>query len=141
MNSDILPILLLAGGVLLAGIILLTIIGRGQHRKTLNTEWYKQQWGSIMRQSDDSAAGRQLAIINADKLLDKAMIERGFKGQNMGERLKRHAQAFSGLNDVWSAHKLRNRVAHESDVNISEGDARRALAGLERGLKDLGALR
>lgn len=138
--SDVAPMILLLAVAIVAGIGLLVVIGRTQTRKTLNTAWYQEQWQGITEQSKDGAAGRQLAIINGDKLLDRAMRERGFKGENMGQRLIKHPKAFSGLNDVWSAHKLRNRIAHENSVHVSEADVRKALNSLERGLKDLGAL-
>lgn len=122
------------------GVALLIVIGRAQTTKTLNTEWYREQWRGINKQAEDGAAGRQLAVMNADKLLDRAMRERGLKGENMGERLKKSPNRFSKLDDVWSAHKLRNRIAHESDIKVSESQVKQALNGLERGLKDLGAL-
>jgi transposase len=56
----------------------------------------------------------------------------------MGERMKN--STWSNADAVWQAHKLRNRIAHESDVTVSYDDARRALAGFKLGLKDLGAI-
>lgn len=140
MNSEMAPMILLLAIAIVAGIVLLIFIGRAQTTKTLNTVWYKEQWQGIAAQAEDGSAGRQLAIINADKLLDRAMRERGFKGERMGERLTKHPKSFSKLNDVWAAHKLRNRIAHESNINVSEAETQKALKGLERGLKDLGAL-
>jgi transposase len=58
----------------------------------------------------------------------------------MAERLKSGAQMFSDRNGIWTAHKLRNQIAHETDVKVSYDDARRALAHLKRGLKDIGAI-
>lgn len=130
--------LLVAGFII--GVVLVFIISRTAAPKKLDTVWYKEQWQGITAQAEDGSAGRQLAVINADKLLDRAMREKHFKGENMGERLKKHPNSFSKLNDVWSAHKLRNRIAHESNVKVSETEAQKALKGLERGLRDLGAL-
>lgn len=140
MNQEILPLLALMAGAIIIGIGLLIVIAKGQTSKQLNKEWYRDQWKGITQQAEDGAAGRQLAIINADKLLDRAMRENGFRGDNMGERLKKRPSAFTKLNDVWAAHKLRNKIAHESNIEVSTKEANRALAGLEMGLKDLGAL-
>lgn len=109
-------------------------------RKGLDAAKFMQQWQAIDTQSRDGASGRQLAIVNADKLLDAAMRDLGYKGQTMGERLKGHRSSFSDIDGIWQAHKLRNRIAHETSVTVSDNEARRALGQLRRGLKDLGAL-
>jgi len=107
----------------------------------LNVERYRSQWleieGSL---SQKQPASYQMAILNADKLLDRALRERGYRGNTMGERLKTAGSAFGNINAVWAAHKLRNRIAHETDVNITYTTARRALATFKQALKDLGAI-
>ena len=79
-------------------------------------------------------------IIEGDKLLDKAMVEMGISGKTMGDRLKKASGRFTNLNAVWRAHKLRNMIAHESDVEISYKQAFNALAVYKQALKDLGAI-
>ena len=76
----------------------------------------------------------------ADKLLDHALKERGAKGETMGERMKTLQTTWSNANAVWGAHKLRNQVAHEPDVQLSYDLARRALASFKQALKDVGAI-
>ena len=56
----------------------------------------------------------------------------------MGDRMKK--VNWSNADVVWGAHKLRNRIAHESDVKVNYDTARRALAGFKQGLKDMGAI-
>lgn len=92
---------------------------------------------SLTRDNPDSF---QLSIVRADKLLDQALIELGFSGKTMGERLKRSGSRFSELNSVWYAHKLRNQIAHEPDIEISYPQAKKALAIFKQALKDLGAV-
>ena len=41
---------------------------------------------------------------------------------------------------TWFAHKLRNRLVHESNVRLRKRDVQKALAGFRQGLRDLGAL-
>ena len=79
-------------------------------------------------------------VIDGDKLLDKAMVEMGIPGKNMGERLKRSGDKFSDINAVWRAHKLRNALAHEDDLEITYRQAQTALAIYKQALKDLGAI-
>ncbi|HEX6462290.1 MAG TPA: hypothetical protein VFZ58_03380 [Candidatus Saccharimonadales bacterium] len=106
----------------------------------LNQAWFAQQWASIEAQFKDGKAGQQLAVVNADKLLDKAMRDLRYKGNTMGERLKSHSKNFKNINAIWSAHKLRNRIAHESNISVSAEEVKRALHDLKNGLKDIGAL-
>lgn len=77
------------------------------------------------------------AVLDADKLLDYTLNQHGFKG-SLGEKLKKAAARFSNLNNVWFAHKLRNRLAHEmGQPKIAE--AKRALSYFKQALNDLGA--
>jgi hypothetical protein len=82
-----------------------------------------------------------MAIIQGDKLLDKALCEMGVQGRTMGDRLKKIGKdKFSELNAVWYAHKLRNQIAHESDFQPEYRQAQHALATYKQALKDLGAI-
>ena len=81
-----------------------------------------------------------LAILNADKLLDQALRQRGFKGETMGERMRSARQIWSNATAVWTAHKLRNQIAHEPEVKISYDQARRSLSAFKQSLKDVGAI-
>ena len=127
--------------IIMIGIILLAVIATtrknvpGLDKAAFCTKWLKIE-GSMI---DDEASGH-LAILNADKLLDEALKARGFAGETMGERMKSARAEFSNNNAVWAAHKLRNRIAHESDVSIKSKTARYALKAFKKGLKDLGAL-
>ena len=79
-------------------------------------------------------------ITEADKLLDKALIEMGIPGKTMGERLKKSGTKFSNLNAVWRAHKVRNAIAHEAGFEVSFQQAKNALEIYKQALKDLGAI-
>ena len=81
------------------------------------------------------------AVVDADKLLDKALVEMGVPGKTMGERLKKIGrERFSNLNAVWTAHKLRNQTVHESGFSLEYVSASRALKTYRQALKDLGAI-
>lgn len=77
------------------------------------------------------------AILKADKLLDHALKKAGFFG-TLGEKLRKARAVFSDNNGVWSAHKLRNRIAHEIDIKVSSGQAQSALRNFKKALLDLG---
>lgn len=71
------------------------------------------------------------AVLEGDKLLDLLLQKRGYKG-SLGEKLKRAQGQLSNIQDLWDAHKLRNRIAHELDVKVEPRDAKRALAAYRK---------
>lgn len=107
----------------------------------LNIEKYRSKWlaveQSLVRNKIETVP---LAIINADKLVDQALRERGIGGATMGERMKTAQATWTRGDALWDAHKLRNKLVHETDASVSYDQARRALAGYKRALKDLGAI-
>jgi transposase len=88
----------------------------------------------------DEVMTYSMCVLNADTLLDHALKDRGIAGATMGERMKQMQKKWSNANNVWSAHKLRNRIAHEPDVKLDYDNARRALASFKQALKDVGAI-
>jgi hypothetical protein len=128
--------ILIMGGLLFA---LIALTRRGP--KTLDVERYRTRWLTIEQQlKRDEISSYHMSIMNADKLLDQALIERNIQGRTMGERMKQMQSKWSNANNVWSAHKLRNQIAHEPDVRIDYDGARRALAMFKQALKDVGAI-
>ncbi len=129
-------------GILLIGILLIVVISLSRRGvASLDVEKYRSQWLGVESQlKRDEPSSYHLAVLNADKLLDKALKERGYKGQTMGERMKMAKTAWTNANNVWGAHKLRNQIAHEHEVRVTYDDARRALAGFKQALKDIGAI-
>ncbi|HET6747171.1 MAG TPA: hypothetical protein VFH06_03640 [Candidatus Saccharimonadales bacterium] len=129
-------------GILIVGILLIVVITLTKRGPVgLDVEKYRSRWLQIESSlKRDESSSYHLAVLNADKLLDQALRERGVKGETMGERMKTVRDTWSNANTVWSAHKLRNQIAHESDVHVSYDDARRALAGFKQALKDVGAI-
>lgn len=92
------------------------------------------------RLNKENSATFAMTVISGDKLLDKALIEAGVPGKTMGERLKKSGEKFTDINAVWRAHKLRNMIAHEDDMDLSYRQVATALAIYKQALKDLGAI-
>ena len=133
--------ILLVGIIIIAAILAAVVALTRQGGKVLNVEKYQARWLAIENSLDKSSIGTyQLAIFEADKLLDLALRERGFAGDTMGERMKSAREQWSNSNHVWGAHKVRNKPAHEANVRLSREIALRALAAYKQGLKDLGAI-
>ena len=104
-------------------------------------EKYQSRWLEIEHGLNPGSRDSQyMAILKADKLLDQVLRDTGSKGQTMGERMKSRQNAWSNTNAVWAAHKIRNQIAHDENVQLSETTVRRALASFKQALKDLGAM-
>lgn len=128
--------------ILLAAIVGVIFLVFGTKRvPQLDREVYQTRWLEIEHAVDASdSSSWQLSVIRADKLLDKALIERRLRGKTMGERMKSAQTIWKHADHVWSAHKLRNQVAHETDVHLTRDMTMRALSAYKQGLKDLGAI-
>ncbi len=128
-------------GLIVVGVALLIVISLGRRGRTgIDKDVYRQEWLRIESSVTADPSTQQFAILQADKLLDRALRESGYKGQTMGERMVSAARVFSRRDMIWAAHKLRNRIAHEDSVKISPRLTKQALSSFKRGLRDLGAL-
>lgn len=136
------PVVFLGIAIVAVGIlVLIAITLNGKRSHTFDVEEYQTSWLRIennLNKSDPRSYG--ISVMEADKLLDKAMIEMGVAGKTMGDRLKRLGDKFTRLNAVWAAHKLRNQIAHEHGFEPDYSQASRALASFKQALKDLGAI-
>lgn len=126
--------------ILIAAFTLLAYVAVSSRNKgKLNKEAFRAKWAQIEQLQSQGNTGWQLAILEADKLLDQALKQSGYSGQTMGERLKSARRAFKNVDHVWQAHKVRNQMAHESNFKLNSMTANRALRQFKAGLKDLGA--
>lgn len=97
-----------------------------------------QRWGEIQAMQSQGGAGLRNSLLEADKLLDYVMQAKSFRGENMGDRLKLNGDRFSDLNGIWTAHKLRNQIAHEVAIDVVKPQVEDAVRKLGRGIQDLG---
>ena len=69
------------------------------------------------------------AIIEADIMLDELVTRMGYRGANLGERLKQIEKSdFTTLELAWEAHKVRNQIAHAgSNYVLTQRDARQTV--------------
>ena len=86
-----------------------------------------------------SSSDWKIAIVEGDKILDKTLEFKGFQGASLGEKLKQMvpAELPDLYEEVWEAHKIRNRIVHEPDFEISQNEARKVVGIYERALKKL----
>lgn len=129
--------------IIIVGVLIFIAISlTNKHGHRFDKEKYQIDFLNIERSLvKENEASYPMAIINGDKLLDRALMEMGIQGRTMGDRLKRMGKdRFTQTNSVWHAHKLRNQIAHESDFKVDYRQATHALETYKQALKDLGAI-
>lgn len=127
---------LIVGFIAFDLLILAIVIWMKKRRGLSESErkFYRSQWAKIMETSDSHRS-----IMEADKLMAAALKRKGYQG-TVGEQLKHASGVFTHLNDVWYAHKTRNRLAHELNVSVNSAEAARVLRCFHQALKDLDVL-
>lgn len=129
-----------AGAAVLV-ILLMVVFAAGYAKrqpKQLNSSYFQAKWLEAQTFCKNKSTW-PLAVINADKLFDVALKKRKYKGKTMGERMVAAQRDINDNDGIWFAHKLRNRLVHETDVKLKEADVKKALIGVRQALKDLGA--
>lgn len=134
-------IFLLIAIVIVGVLVFIAVSITSKRRYSFDKEDYQVDWLKIENSlAKDNKQSYNAAVIDADKLLDKALNEMGIPGKTMGERMKRSSSYFSQLNSVWYAHKMRNQIAHEHGFSVDYNQAKHALSSYKQALKDLGAI-
>lgn len=127
--------------LIFGGLLFIFISFAKRSPRQLDVDKYRSRWMAIeTRLKRDDENTHTLCVMDADKLLDMALRERGLTGKTMAERMKQCQGKWTNGNGVWAAHKLRNRLAHEPDAKIDYDRARQVLTAYKQGLKDLGAI-
>lgn len=83
----------------------------------------------------------KFAVIEADKLVDELLKGAGFPGDTMGDRLMNiQPGQLTTLQNLWEAHKIRNRLVHDTNYFLRYTEAKRAVSLYEKTLRELQAL-
>ena len=135
-------VVLLIFAIIFIGILVFIAISvTGNKVYEFDREEYQADFLAIENSlTKDNELSFNASVIEADKLLDKALMEMGMPGKTMGERMKAASNKFSSNNSVWYAHKMRNAIAHERNFKIDYNKAAHALKAYRQALKDLGSI-
>jgi len=126
---------------IVGGLLFIFISMAKNSPRSLDVEKYRSRWMAIETAlSRNNEGSFTLCVLNADKLLDQALRDRGVSGKTMAERMKSCQGKWTNGNGLWAAHKVRNRLAHETDAVIDYDRSKQALVAYKQGLKDLGAI-
>lgn len=127
----------------LIGLYLVYIMNPKKERKSFGSNQslsiIPAKWAEVqaMMQQGGPANFRQ-AIMEADKLVDLA-LKSEVSGETMGDRLRNARKLFprDTYDKLWTAHKIRNKIAHEADFEGLSSDANLAVRNFEKALKEL----
>jgi len=117
-------------------LVLLSLVNR-VNVKGVDKVHFKNEWNDIILMAEDTKTS-SMSIIKADKLLDEALKCLGYAGDTMAQRLISAKKQLKNKDAVWNAHKLRNKLVHESTREPSIKEVKTALKGYFRAFKDLG---
>lgn len=131
-------VLIAASALLLLGVLTLVAM-LIRRNKGLNIKHFKARWKEILNLAKDRKTWPQV-VIEADKLVDEALKKRRFVGKTMGERLISATKELSDQDSIWRAHKLRNKIVHETGFKVKKAQMISAMEGYRTALKDLGAM-
>ena len=83
-----------------------------------------------------------MAIIQADALLDDILVHLGYEGDTMGDRLKIvDPVQLPSIEKIWSAHKLRNIIVHDPMAEHTREAIINALRAYQDAFKELKLLK
>lgn len=101
------------------------------------------EWQEVMKLADSqNSSDWSMAVLRADALLDDTLEYLKYEGKNLAERMDRvDPTMVPSLERVFSAHRLRNVIAHDPTVQYSKETIIQALGSYEAVLKELGVLK
>lgn len=105
--------------------------------KGIDKEHFLNEWRDIINLSKETKS-RPLSIVHADKLLDEALKCQGYQGESLAERLIAAKKYVKHRDAIWAAHKLRNKIVHESAYEPSPKEVKQALSAYHKTMKDIG---
>lgn len=108
----------------------------GMSREDIKKRWINIE--ALLERNDEMSY--KLSVLEADKLLDHVLKSMGCGGTNLGERIKLMSYKYPKLRNVWGAHIVRNKIAHEASYHLSRNSARAAIAQFKNALQELGTL-
>ena len=129
--------LLIGLGVLVI-IIALVIIYRRVPQK-LNQKKIEAQWKKIQSYCREKANWPK-ALEESDKLLNRCLKKRRFKGKSMGEKMVSAQRLLSDNDGLWYAHNLYKKLRDNQTKKLRESDLKVALVAYRQALRDLGGL-
>lgn len=132
-------ILYTAGGLAVLIVVGFFVVRWRLRKRPLNQDYFNAEWKTLQKLLRNKDRW-DVALVQADNLLDIALKKKRFGGKTMGERMVKAQRIFTDNDTLWFAHKLRNKIESDPKLKLKEADLKQALVGIRQALKDLGAL-
>lgn len=132
-------IVVIGGGIVTLGAFVGGFLWWRGRKRPLKQEYFREKWNDLQKLLRNKERW-DVALVQADNLLDVALKKRHIRGHNMGERLVKAQRMFTDNDGVWFAHKLRNKIESEPELKLKDKEIKQALLAIRQALKDLGAL-
>lgn len=115
-------------------------IKEAQRRKQEKEKKENPKWSyilSLLEGFNDS--DWRMSIIEADSFMEEILKERGLVGNSVSELLEQaKSNGYKNINEAWSAHIVRNKIAHEgSNYPISQVEARKVIKMFQNFFEEL----
>jgi len=124
--------------VLVFAIFLFWLTSRKKNLNKVDREMVAKQWDGVEELFNQNRYKE--AILEADKTFDFVLKRMNIKGATLGERLKNTKSFLKNYHNTWEAHKIRNRLVHEVDFEVSTKQAKWAIEEFKKTIKSLNVL-
>lgn len=103
---------------------------------------HQKEWKKIKERLESNLESEfKIALIEADKLLDKVLIEEGYPGENLDERLEKlNIDILPNLDEVKRVHRIKNDIVHDPSYRLDLAEAKKAIAVYEKALLEFDVL-
>lgn len=114
--------LLLVGFALLSFAFVLWATHRRRTKiPALKKAHLREAWNALLEHRDPARR-----VLEAEKVCDEILHLLDYSG-TFAEKLQQAGPRLSRVDDIWNAHRLRNRIAHEVRFRVSAAQSDRAL--------------
>lgn len=101
------------------------------------------RWNDVEQHiTTDNPNDWKLAIIEADVMLEEMLHSAGYAGATIGDKLKSASPtSFETLDAAWTAHKVRNRIAHDgADFVLTKRQAQETITLYKKVFTEFGVI-
>jgi len=99
-------------------------------------------WGRILKRiRSESVTSWKQAILEADHLFDEILKMSGYRGDTIHDRFQQLSpEALSNRDKIIAAHKVRDRIRQEPNLEMSREDAVAVLQVYQHAFRELGLI-
>lgn len=102
---------------------------KGTQMPLQSKDTMQKDWQAIEKRLKTGEVSQfKLAILESDNLVDSVLMDLGFEGANMKERLdKANANQIEQIDNLIEAHKIRNKIIYDSNFVLDKKETNRVM--------------